>query len=132
MKKINFLFSLFFLSFPIFAYAEISNVQDFLKAVFRLIHFYIVPLVGALGLLAFIWGLVKFIFYAGNEDKIIEGRRLMTWGIIALFVMTSVFGLVTFLQNAFGFQNNSYQYNNGVDTPIKNENILLPQGPQAT
>ena len=63
----------------------------------------ITPIVGALALLVFIWGIAKFIFHAGSEDNIAEGKQLMFWGVIALFVMFSVWGLVTFLHyNIFG------------------------------
>ena len=77
------------------------NAQSVIEAVFRIIKLAI-PLVFGLALLAFFWGLAKFIFHAGNEDRIEEGKRIMLWGIIALFVMVSIWGLVSFMQEAFG------------------------------
>lgn len=53
-------------------------------------------------LLVFFWGLVKFILKAGDEKGVEEGRRLMLWGIIALFIMVSVWGLVAFIRNEIG------------------------------
>ena len=50
-------------------------------------------------------GLFIFIFNAGNEDKIEDGKKLMFWGGIALFVMFSVWGLVGILRNTFGIEN---------------------------
>jgi len=44
--------------------------------------------------------LVKFIFNAGNEDAKKDGQRLMIWGLVGLFVMVSVWGLVRFIGNA--------------------------------
>ena len=44
-------------------------------------------IVAAIALLAFFWGLVKFIAGAGNEDKRTEGKQVMLWGIISLFVL---------------------------------------------
>jgi len=59
-------------------------------------------IVAGLALLAFFWGLAKFLFINDGEEKTIEeGRRVMTWGVIALFVMVSVWGLVAFIQEAF-------------------------------
>ena len=59
------------------------------------------PIVVALALLFFFWGLAKYILSAGDEAKQTEGRSIMIWGIIALFVMVSVWGLVQVLQQTF-------------------------------
>ncbi len=63
------------------------------------------PIVVALGLLAFFWGLVQYIFQSGNDDKRKKGLQIMIWGIIALFVMLSVFGIINALQATFGVGN---------------------------
>lgn len=56
----------------------------------------------AIGLLVFFWGLVKFIFRIGGDEKAVEdGKRLMGWGLVALFVMVSVWGIIAFLEDAF-------------------------------
>ena len=59
------------------------------------------PIVVALALLFFFWGLAKYILNAGDEAAKTEGRMIMIWGIIALFVMVSVWGLVQVLQQTF-------------------------------
>ena len=56
----------------------------------------------ALALLVFFWGLAVFIFQTGDESRVSGGRRLMVWGIIALFVATSIWGIVALLQDTFG------------------------------
>ena len=62
----------------------------------------IIPILVAIGLLVFLWGLVKFIFRVSGDEKAVEGgKRLMFWGIIALFVMVSVWGIIYFLEEAF-------------------------------
>lgn len=60
------------------------------------------PIVVALALLFFFWGLAMYIMNSGDEEKKAEGRNIMLWGIIALFVMVSVWGLVQMLSNTFG------------------------------
>ncbi|MFQ5662114.1 MAG: pilin [Candidatus Paceibacteria bacterium] len=50
----------------------------------------------------FFWGLAKYILNAGDEEKKKEGRSIMIWGIIALFVMVSVWGIVRLLAETFG------------------------------
>jgi len=62
----------------------------------------LVPLVIAIGLLLFIWGLVQYIVASGDEAAKEEGRRKMVWGVIALFVIVSVWGLVALLNQLTG------------------------------
>ena len=52
--------------------------------------------------LFFFWGIAKFILAAGDEKKIDEGKRLMFWGVIALFVMTAIAGIITLFQDTLG------------------------------
>ncbi len=61
-----------------------------------------VPILIALGLLLFIWGLVVFIFSQGDDDAQKRGKKLMVWGVIALFVIVSVWGLVALLGEMVG------------------------------
>jgi hypothetical protein len=58
------------------------------------------PLVVGLALLAFFWGVAQFIW--GGDDKRAEGKQHMIWGIVGLFVMVSVWGLVGFLGSIVG------------------------------
>jgi len=61
-----------------------------------------VPILVALAVLLFIWGVIKFVFAAENDEARAEGKKVMTWGIIALFVIVSVWGLVELLQQLSG------------------------------
>ena len=45
-------------------------------------------------LLAFIWGLSKFILASGSEEKIADGKWIMKWGVIGLFFMFSIWGVI--------------------------------------
>jgi len=62
-----------------------------------------IPLVLALAVLYFFWGLAQYILAADEKKE--EGRSIMIYGIIALFVMVSVWGLIGLLQNTFGIKN---------------------------
>lgn len=61
----------------------------------------LVGILATLALVVFFWGIVKYIASAGDEDKAKEGKSIMIYGVIALFVMFSVFGLITFLRYEF-------------------------------
>jgi uncharacterized membrane protein YidH (DUF202 family) len=60
------------------------------------------PVVIGLAFLFFLWGLMKFVLAAGNEDKREEGKKIMIWGIVAIFIMVSVWGIVQLLQTETG------------------------------
>ncbi|MSR87566.1 MAG: hypothetical protein EXS69_00090 [Candidatus Zambryskibacteria bacterium] len=76
-----------------------TGLKELIQAFGGIISTGTVILAGA-GLLIFLWGLVKFIFKIGGSEKAVEeGRNIMVWGLIALFVMTSVWGIILFFQN---------------------------------
>ncbi len=58
-----------------------------------------IPIAIALGLLLFIWGLVMYI--GGSGDRKEEGKNKMIWGVLALFIMVSVWGIVAVLGQIF-------------------------------
>jgi hypothetical protein len=85
---------------PAVVFAQtLGNLETLLRSIGRLVGIAL-PIVVALALLAFFWGLVRFIF--GTEEGKKEGRSLMIWGLVALFVMVAVWGLVRFIGNAIG------------------------------
>ena len=67
----------------------------------------LIPIVFALALLYFFWGLATYILSSGDPEKKEEGRNKMVWGIVALFVMASIWGLVNFLQDALDIDEGS-------------------------
>lgn len=42
----------------------------------------------------FLYGVVEFIAGADNEEKRSQGKAHMIWGIIGLFIMVAVFGII--------------------------------------
>ena len=63
----------------------------------------IIPVIIGVAVLIFIWGVVKFVSSAGDEEKRAEGRNFMIWGLVGIAVITAVWGLVQILITAFGF-----------------------------
>lgn len=65
----------------------------------------IVPLIFALAFLVFVWGVVKYIFLHGGEDKERQaGRQFMLWGVLGLVILFSVWGLVNILLSTLGIK----------------------------
>lgn len=66
----------------------------------------VVPVLIALGVLWFVWGVVTYVI-ADDEEAKSSGRNRMIWGIVGLAVIIGVWGLVNFLRNTFGLNNNT-------------------------
>ena len=60
-----------------------------------------VPIFAALALLYFFWGIADLILNAADGEKLKEGRDRMIWGVITLFVILTVGGLIEVLQHTF-------------------------------
>jgi hypothetical protein len=57
-------------------------------------------------ILVFFWGIVEYItgMREGNPDKVTKGNKFIMWGLVGLFVMFSVYGIIKFGQGIFGFK----------------------------
>ncbi len=81
-----------------------QNFKALVDDVLEIINL-IIPIVAGLAVLIFFWGLVKFIVnVSGDEKAVTEGKNLMIWGIIALFVMVSLGGILYFFSGEVGFK----------------------------
>lgn len=79
----------------------LSNFDTLLQSIGRVINGAL-PIIVTLALLFFFYGLARFILASGDEEARKNGKHIMIWGIVALFVMVSVWGLVAFLGQALG------------------------------
>lgn len=95
MKKIATILGVFGLPMIVLA----QTVETILGRMAGIINIGTVIVV-AVALFAFLYGLVKYIFSLGGEKE--AGKQIMIWGVVALFVMVSVWGLVRVLSNTFG------------------------------
>lgn len=79
------------------------KLQDLLCYITGIINNSIIPLIFALATVMFVWGIVQFfILGADDVEKRKQGKQFLIWGIIALTVMLSVWGLVNILGATFG------------------------------
>jgi len=66
----------------------------------------VVPVLIALGVLYFVWGVITYVISSDEEAKK-SGRNRIIYGIIGLAVIIGLWGLVNFLRNTFGLNNNT-------------------------
>jgi hypothetical protein len=56
-----------------------------------------VPVLIALALALFLWGLVTFLTNSDDEQAIIAAKQKMIWGIVGLVVIISIWGIINLL-----------------------------------
>ena len=96
-KIYKIILSFAFVLLPIFSFAQkLEKTGDLFWAAKDIVTGILIPLAFVLSLLFFFWGVAKYIWEAGQGKD--EGKKIMIWGVVALFVITSVWGLVAFLQ----------------------------------
>ena len=114
MKKITTLaYSALLYALPVVALAQGGNsssgggnltpLKNLVRAVGDVLNL-LVPVLIALALVVFFWGLVKYVLGSsgGGDDKKAEAKGIMIAGLVSLFVMVSVWGIVRLAQNALG------------------------------
>jgi hypothetical protein len=108
MKKKLVVLSGLFLSLPALAFAQglatcSTNTGDLwgvLCTVGRFLNA-IVPVLVALGVVLFVWGVITMVV-ANDEEAKTKGRNRMIWGIIGFAVIVGMWGLVNLLGKTFG------------------------------
>ena len=58
-----------------------------------------IPVVSGLVLLAFFWGVFKYVFSSADSTEKGQAKEVIVWGLVALFVAFSIWGLVAVLEN---------------------------------
>lgn len=76
-----------------------DSVNNFLKTASSAIINPIINLMIAVAVLFFLFGVWEFIAGAGSDDKRETGKKHMVWGVIGLFIMISVWGIMAVLSN---------------------------------
>jgi hypothetical protein len=76
---------------------------DLINTAFGIITKTLIPLAFALCLFYFFWGVAKYIRTgASSENAAKEGRQIMVWGAVGLFVAFSIWGIISFIKSELG------------------------------
>lgn len=67
----------------------------------------VIPILLVIATIIFIWGLITYIMNVGDAAKQKEARSLMIWGIVLLFVIVAVWGIVGIVGRTFNVENAS-------------------------
>jgi predicted PurR-regulated permease PerM len=87
--------------FQIIPTAE-ASVMTLMESINRVIINPLIVLLFALAVVFFIYGLVKYLLNPDNEEIRKSSKSHMLWGIIGMFIMVSVFGIMSLILNTIG------------------------------
>ncbi len=80
-----------------------ESITVLIGAATRLVTNILIPVAFALCIFYFFWGIAKYIRTSAGGDKVVEeGKRAMVYGIIGIFVVFSVWGIIKFIQSETG------------------------------
>ena len=63
----------------------------------------LVPFLGAVAFLAFVLGVARFIKSTSDGKEIEKSKNLLIWGIVGMFILITIWGVIAFLRGEFGF-----------------------------
>lgn len=101
MKKFVLLLFIFSFLLPVLLGAADLDLDGLITNTIRTLYDPIVTIIFSLAFIAFFWGMLMMIASAGDTVKREEGRKRMLWGIVVLFVMFSIWGIIGILKNSF-------------------------------
>jgi heme/copper-type cytochrome/quinol oxidase subunit 4 len=103
-----------------FSHAHAVGTLEELESLILKILGQIVPVFLALATVYLLWQIFRYIWLADNEEERTEARKLIVYGVIALFVMFSIWSIIAVLENTLNL-NNDITIQNGV------ENLIIEQ-----
>lgn len=104
MKKFLFTVSVFAVPLMTFAQVVLNRVPNLANKVIQIVNT-IIPVLVALAVFWVIYGAFQFVMSAGDEEKRKEGKNKILYGVIGIFIMLSVWGLVNILTGSFWLDN---------------------------
>lgn len=80
---------------------EPANARD-LGCIFINLLLDFLPFIVVIAVGAFIMGLIRYVANGDNEEKRGEGTKMMIYGIVGLFFMVSIWGILNIFVSSFG------------------------------
>lgn len=77
-------------------------LAEFVADLNRIIINPLILLLFSLAALLFAWGILQFVARSSNEEAREIGRQHMLYGLLGMFIMVAVFGIIRLLLNTFG------------------------------
>lgn len=107
-RALFFLISVFAIV-PFLAYAQGSpnpeGVNTVLENILKTLEVVVQILLTA-SFVVFGWGILKLITAGGNTTTVKQAKGVIWWGVLALFVLASLYGIILFIKTSIGIPEN--------------------------
>lgn len=91
---------------PKIAFAQSNNCgrsfKNFTECILSFLTDLIIPILFSVAIIVFVYGIVKYVIAGANSNNRREATNTMIWGILGLFVMFAVWGIVALISNTTG------------------------------
>ena len=103
MKKNKFLYIFISSGFivPAVSFASGEGLEGLLLAIKDLTGLAL-PFLVSSSILFFFWGTAQFILNGAGDKTREDGKQKMIWGVVALFIMASIFGILQSISSTIG------------------------------
>ncbi|MFA5831711.1 MAG: hypothetical protein WC878_07860 [Candidatus Paceibacterota bacterium] len=86
---------------PSFAFAEGGSLSALVPKIGDIVN-QLIPILSSVVVLVFFYGLIKYVLSAGDDDASKKARGYMIRGILGMFVLVTIWGIIGFMQNTIG------------------------------
>lgn len=90
----------FGVALPFLAFAATATIEDIITTTDSILDS-IIPILMVVATIVFLWGIVMYITAAGDEKKAGTAKTYITSGIVGLFFMVAIWGIVSAIINTF-------------------------------
>ena len=87
------------LVFPAVTFAAAPTFKELVGRIITTFNDTIVPVLVGFGVIMIIFGIFRYINAGDDPKKLAEGGKLVLWGVIGVFIMFSIWGLVALILN---------------------------------
>jgi|SRR3989338_6658004 len=85
---------------PMLAFAA-DDIAGIFSTMTTILNDAVIPFLFLVATVIFLYGVIMYLTAGGDEEKASNGKKYIIWGIIALFAMVAIWGLVWAVSNTF-------------------------------
>lgn len=81
---------------------QITSFCGLASLILGMLNSAVIPILVTIAIVFFIWGVIQYVINPNSSEEREKGQQYMIWGIVGLFVILSIWGLVAILTGTFG------------------------------
>lgn len=86
-----------------YLFAQVKTIDNLVQTIITEAINPLIRLLFAIAFAIFIWGIVTYVIGTrGDEEKIKQGKKVILWGLIGIFIMASAWGIIKLFCDFFG------------------------------